>query len=99
MCIKKELYDLFVRFYRECRNLFDINSIDEKHYGDNLLIVAVKEDAQNIVKYLISKGIDLNYRNNFGNTSMHFVISYKNFEIADLLKKSGDREDIEIIRE
>ena len=30
---------------------------------------------------------------------MHFVISYKNFEIADLLKKSGDREDIEIIRE
>jgi hypothetical protein len=99
MCIKKQLYDLFVRFYHRYHNLFDINSTDEKHYGDNLLIVAVKEDAQNIVKYLISKGIDLNYRNNFGNTAMHFAISYKNFEIADLLKKSGDREDIEIIRE
>ena len=95
MCIKKQLYDLFVRFYHRYHNFFNINSIDEKHYGDNLLIVAVKEDAQNIVKYLISKGIDLNYRNDFGNTAMHFAISYKNFEIADLLKKSGAREDIE----
>ena len=95
MCIKKELYDLFVRFYHRYHNLFDINSTDEKNHGDNLLIIAVKEDAQNIVKYLISKGIDLNYRNNFGNTAMHFAISYKNFEIADLLKKSGAREEIE----
>ena len=55
----------------------------------------MKEDAQNLVKYLISKGIDLNYTNDFGNTAMHFAISYKNFEIADLLKKSGAREDIE----
>ena len=95
ICIKKQLYDLFVGFYHRYHNFFDINSVDEKHNGDNLLIVAVKEDAQNLVKYLISKGIDLNYTNDFGNTAMHFAISYKNFEIADLLKKSGAREDIE----
>ncbi len=55
MCIKKELYDLFVRFYHRYHNLFDINSTDEKHCGDNLLIVTVKEDAQNIVNILFQK--------------------------------------------
>ena len=95
ICIKKQSYDLFIRFYHRYHNFFDINSIDKKHSGNNLLIVATKEDAQSIGKYLISKGIDLNYRNYFGNTAMHFAISYKNYQYADLLKKSGAREDIE----
>ena len=95
ICIKKQSYDLFIRFYHRYHNFFNINSIIEKNSGNNLLIIATKENAQSIGKYLISKGIDLNYRNYFGNTAMHFAISYKNYQFADLLKRSGAREDIE----
>ena len=38
--------------------------------------------------------MDVNIQNNEGNTALHYSLSGKNFDIADLLKKYGAKEDI-----
>ena len=97
-CIKHQSYTLFIRFHHRYHNFFDINSVDLYSNNDTLLIKATKENCKVIVKYLLEKGADPNIKNNFGNTAIHYAISYKYFRIADILRKNGAREDIENVK-
>ena len=42
----------------------------------------------------MEKGVNVNLQNKQGNTALHYALSRKNFEMADLLKKYGAHEDI-----
>ena len=92
--IRTQSTNLVLTFHHKYHNLFDINITDNDNNGDSLLIIATKENLINVVKYFLEKGADPNLTNNFGNTAMHYAISFKYFDIADLLKKNGAREDI-----
>ena len=92
--IRTQSPNLVLTFHHKYHNLFDINITDNDNNGDSLLIIATKENLINIVKYFLEKGADPNLTNNFGNTAMHYAISFKYFDIADVLKKNGAREDI-----
>ena len=92
--IRTQSTNLVLTFHHKYHNLFDINITDNDNNGDSLLIIATKENLINIVKYFLEKGADPNLTNNFGNTAMHYAISFKYFDIADVLKKNGAREDI-----
>jgi ankyrin repeat protein len=94
-CIRNQSITLFLRFHHRYHNLFDINTPDIYNHNDTLLIKATKENSIGIIKYLLEKGADPNLRNEFGNTPMHYAISFKYFNIVDILKKNGAREDIE----
>ena len=92
--IRTQSPNLVLTFHHKYHNLFDINITDNDNNGDSLLIIATKENLINIVKYFLEKGADPNLTNNFGNTAMHYAISFKYFDIADVLRKNGGREDI-----
>ena len=92
--IRNQSNNLVLRFHHRYHNLFDINITDPCNHNDTLLIIATRENSINLIKYFLEKGADPNLTNNFGNTAMHYAISFKYFDIADLLKKNGAREDI-----
>ena len=92
--IRNQSINLVLTYHYRYHNLFDINITDNDNNGDSLLIIATKENLINLVKYFLEKGADPNLTNNFGNTAMHYAISFKYFDIADVLKKNGAREDI-----
>ena len=97
-CIRHQSNALFIRFHHRYHNYFDINSIDSYSNNDTLLIKATKENSKVIVQYLLDKGADPNKRNIYGNTAMHYALSYKYYIIADILRKNGAREDIENVK-
>ena len=92
--IRNQSNNLVFRFHHRYHKLFDINYSDPYNNGNTLLIIATKENSLNLVKYFLDKGANPNIANDFGNTPMHYAISHKCFEIADILRKSGAREDI-----
>ena len=47
----------------------------------------------NLSKMLIKKRININIQNKEGNTALHYALSSKNFDIADILRKSGAKEN------
>ena len=94
-CIRNQSYTLFIRFHHRYHNYFDLDTPDHFYNGDTLLIKATKNNCKIIVKYLLEKGANPNIKNDFGNTAMHYALSYKYFNIADILRKNGGREDIE----
>ena len=42
---------------------------------------------------LLENGINVNIQNKQGNSALHYALSGKNFEMADILKKYGAKED------
>ena len=94
-CIKHKSTSLFIAIHHKYHNFFDLNSVDKYHNNDTLLIKATKEKSKGIVKYLLEKGVNPDICNEFGNTAIHYALSYKYFEIADILRKNGANENIE----
>ena len=96
--IRNQSNNLVLRFHHRYHNLFDINITDPCNHNDTLLIIATRENSINLIKYFLEKGADPNITNDYGNTAMHYAISYKYFDIVDILRKNGAREDIENLR-
>ena len=94
-CIKHKSTSLFIAIHHRYHKFFNLNSVDKYQNNDTLLIKATKEKSKGIVKYLLEKGADPNICNEFGNTAIHYALSYKYFEIADILRKNGANENIE----
>ena len=92
--IRNQSNNLVLRFHHRYHNLFDINITDPCNQNDTLLIIATRENSINLIRYFLEKGADPNITNDYGNTAMHYAISYKYFDIADVLRKNGAREDI-----
>ena len=89
--IEGEAY-LFIQYLNKVLKKIDINSKDER--GNTFLILSVKTGMNYISKILLEKGIDPNIQNYEGNSALHFSLSRKNFEMADLLKIYGAKEDL-----
>ena len=82
---------LFTEYFNNNYRRIDMNAKDED--GNTFLILSIKQGLNFITKTLIEKGVDLNIQNNEGNSALHYALSGKNFEVADLLKKYGAKED------
>ncbi len=83
--------DLLDVKYQIVKNGADVNAKQNKYYGGNTaLIVAVYKGYSEIIKYLISKGADVNAKNDGGDTALHIAIfKDKNKEIIELLIEKG----------
>jgi len=83
---------LFTEYFNRNFRRIDVDSQDED--GNTFLISSVKQGLNYITKFLLEKGVNVNIQNNEGNTALHYALSGKNFDIADLIKKYGAKEDI-----
>lgn len=82
---------LFSEYFNNNYRRININSKDED--GNTFLILSIKQGLNFITRILLEKGVDVNIQNNLGNSALHYALSAKNFDIADLLKKFGAKED------
>ena len=82
----------FVVCFEKNKQFIDLNQKLIK--GNTLLITSVKEGNIAIAKFLCDQGIDVNIQNNSGNTALHYALGGHFYNIADILKKYGAREDI-----
>lgn len=64
-------------------------SVDDKAGGMRILSKAVKQCAENCVKLLIKKGVEVNAKDSDGKTPMHYVAFDENINILDMLLKAG----------
>ena len=83
---------LFIDYFNDVYKKIDINSRDGE--GNTFLILSVKSGMNYISKILLEKGADVNIQNYEGNAALHFALSRKNFQLADLLKIHGAKEDL-----
>ena len=89
--IKQGEESLFQAYFNNYIRIININSIDED--GNTFLILSIKRGLYSITKMLLENGINVNIQNNKGNSALHYALSGKNFEMADILKKYGAKED------
>jgi hypothetical protein len=89
--IKQGEESLFKAYFNNYIRIININSIDED--GNTFLILSIKRGLFSITKMLLENGINVNIQNNKGNSALHYALSGKNFELADILKKYGAKED------
>eukprot|EP01112_Ceratiomyxa_fruticulosa_P011898 TRINITY_DN3274_c0_g3_i1.p1 TRINITY_DN3274_c0_g3~~TRINITY_DN3274_c0_g3_i1.p1 ORF type:complete len:607 (+),score=113.71 TRINITY_DN3274_c0_g3_i1:134-1954(+) len=66
-----------------------VNPNEGDYDGRTALHLASEEGHLDIVKYLISKGVNLNAHDRWGSTPLRGAISYNRREICNLLKDSG----------
>ena len=69
-----------------------IDMVTEDDYANTLLHLAVRSGKREIVQYFLSKGIDVNIRNGFGETALHIVCGkFKDICMVQfLVSKGGD---------
>ncbi|CAH0401024.1 unnamed protein product [Chilo suppressalis] len=67
-------------------------------YGWNLLMIACQANSINVVKELLSRGIDTSVRDKAGNSAQSLIIKNKNYELADILLSYRDRRKNESAR-
>lgn len=89
--IKQGEESLFRAYFNNYIRIININSIDED--GNTFLILSIKRGLYSLTKMLLENGINVNIQNNKGNSALHYALSGKNFEMADILKKYGAKED------
>ena len=89
--IKQGEESLFQAYFNNYIRIININSIDED--GNTFLILSIKRGLYSITKMLLENGINVNIQNKQGNSALHYALSGKNFEMADILKKYGAKED------
>ena len=82
----------FIEYFNMIYKRIDINCID--YDGNTFLILSVKQGMNYLSKFLLERGVNTNIQNNEGNSAMHYALSMKNFNLADLLKKFGAQEDL-----
>ncbi|XP_057809485.1 uncharacterized protein LOC131023870 isoform X2 [Salvia miltiorrhiza] len=64
---------------------------------DSPLMLAAKAEKVNIVKYLISKGAEVQMSSDKGFTALHYAVQKGNLELMELLLKSGADIDAESV--
>ena len=72
-----------------------MNSCDK--FGNTLLTYACMNGDIIIVKYLLSIGANPNCINKYKNTPLHYALSYKYYDIADLLIQNKAKDNIKNI--
>jgi len=64
-----------------------VNALDQ--FGNTALHGAVEKGHIQIIKYLISKGADVNMKDREGRTPLYYAEITANTEVEELLKKYG----------
>ena len=62
--------------------------------GSSLLQEAISVKKWDIAMDLVQRGINVNIQDNHGNTALHYAISYKHFDIVNLLINNKADETI-----
>ena len=83
---------IFFDYFSTVEKKIDINSKDGE--GNTFLTLSIKNEMNNITKFLLEKGAEVNAQNLQGNSALHYALSRKNFQIADILKKYGAHEEL-----
>ena len=83
----------------EARNEQLMNDILERYHGslnvgidennNNLLILCAIMGNSRMLNLLLIKGCEVNWRNNDGNTALHYSLAYKHNHCVDLLIQWG----------
>lgn len=55
--------------------------------GNNLLHIAVRAQDQGIAKLLIESGVNVNAKNNSGNTPLHYVCSFDPYKLSQIIER------------
>ena len=62
--------------------------------GNTLLITAVKNNAESILRYLyFNRNCNVNFRNNDGKTALHYACMYGFDQLIDILKIEMKADD------
>lgn len=83
----QKIEEMFKRYYITSENI-------QSDKGDSLVTLAVHLSDLEMLRILLSKGLNPNTQNKDGDTPLHFAISMMNFKIADLLIHSNASESI-----
>ena len=62
-----------------------MNKVDQDK--NSFLIIATKNNSVQICEYILNKGCDVNYKNQYDNTALHYAVSFKYYTIINLLLK------------
>ncbi|ASY30695.1 ankyrin repeat domain-containing protein [Taylorella equigenitalis] len=68
-------------------NKFGTDSVDRD--GRTILSTAVVENNKNLVKYLISKGFDVNASDSDGLTALHLAAIHNRYKMIEILLENG----------
>ena len=95
----KETLILFIKHgdyhnFKKVFKKFKANPEIVDNEGNSLLNLAVQCDLKRIVKYLLNQGANPNSQNYKLNSPLHYALTYKNFELADILIKYGANENL-----
>lgn len=82
----------FIACYKQFHKLLDLNKADEN--GNTFLILAAKNGCTEIAEFLLAEGCNPDYQNNLGSTAFHYAVSYKNYEIINILVKYKANEHL-----
>ena len=80
--------------FKETFEKFKPNTEITDNEGNSLLNIAVQCDLMKIVKYLLNQGAYTNTQNYKLNSPLHYALTHKNFELADILIKHGADENL-----
>ena len=64
-------------------------SLDSDQYGNTLLVIAAQTNCAPVAMELLDRGADINAQNWRGQTALHFAMSFKFHQMADLLLTRG----------
>lgn len=85
-CDNKYLLELFMN-HKNAPSIDELNNIIVDRYNNNnILFKAVKENNEEVVSYLIKIGVDVNFKNQNGETPLFFV---NNEKILNFLLEAG----------
>ena len=96
---KKEIEQYFTLLKSNEKDLLNIINKKEAKTGNTLLIYAVENNLESVVKSLLIKGADPNIKNISGATALHFAYRNKNTSMVNLLVKYNADQNIKRIND
>ena len=80
--------DIMKRYYITSENTLD-------YFGNSLIALAAMVGDEEMIKLLLSRGLDPNTQNHKGDTPLHYAVNCGHFDIADMLITAGAKEHME----
>lgn len=84
-CCSKNQTKEFIQTFEEFNTILNVNKVDQDK--NSFLIIATKNNSVEICEYILNRGCDVNYQNQYDNTALHYAVSFKYFTIINLLLK------------
>ena len=92
--LKEDINNLIQEKKLNIESFVDFYKLVEKNTGNSYLHLATEGNYNQLVKYFINKGSDINLQNAEGNTPMHIAAKNKNMKIIKILLDHKAKLDI-----